>query len=235
MGDTLNIENDWSNIKSVFRDAGVLTKLFLIVTFFLALSAIASLADTIFAWKGFILEAINFYRGYFVEPLRSLSLNFGLHFSENEIHAATFLSISVATSMRILSLGQVVAFNEINEKYSSSVTPNLAPFWAIGFAFSVGIWFWYGLTEQIVRLWTVALVFILNPAFIAVPKMIMAKFKYEYFEKEKFNYFLAYYAYVIFVLLIVGILGAVNTGLKKSDPEVQVSKKSNLEINWKLI
>lgn len=234
MGDSLNIEKDWTSIRRVFREAGVLTKLFLIVSFFLALSAIASLSDTIFAWKGFILEAINFYRGYFVEPIRSLSSNFRLHYSENEIHAATFLSISVVTGMRILSLGQIVAFDEINKRYNSNMTPNLAPFWAMGLAFSIGIWVWYGLSEQIVRLWTVALVFILNPAFIAVPKMIMTKFKYEYFERGKFNYFLAYYAYVIFVLLIVGILAAVNTGLKKSDPEVHVSQKSNLEINWKL-
>lgn len=224
MGDTLNIEKDWSNIRRVFRDAGVLTKLFLIVSFILAPSAIASLSETIFTWKGFILEAINFYRGYFVEPVRSLSAHFGLRYSENEIHAATLLSISVATSMRILSLGQVVAFNEINERYNSSLIPSLAPFWAIGFAFFVGIWVWYGLTEQMVRLWTVTLVFILSPAFIFVPKMIMTKFKYEYFEKGKFNYFLAYYAYVIFVFLIVGILAAVNAGLKKTDPEIQVSK-----------
>jgi hypothetical protein len=43
----------------------------------------------------------------------------------------------------------------------------------------------------------------------------MTKFGYEYFEKSEFSYFKGYYAYVFALLIVVGTLGALNSGLQR--------------------
>lgn len=188
------------------------------VSFFLTASSLASLSKVIISWKGFILEGLNTYQVYFVSPIVSVATSIGLEYEAFEIHAAVLLSISVTTGMRLLSMGQIVAFDEINQKYASNMKPNLMVYRFIGFLFPPAVWLGYGLSSKPVNLYFVISLFVFYPLLLVVPKLIMDKFSLEsgyYIEKGKFNYFKSYYSYILTAVLIVCILGAINIGLRR--------------------
>lgn len=203
-----------------------MTRIFLILGFFFSLSSLTSLSSTIVEWKGFILEGIEFYQLYFVEPIASSASNFGLSYSRSEIHAAIVSSICVTVGMRILAVGQQVAFRVINKKYNSNLKPNLTVFWGVAIAYSIGIWVWFGISESVIRPWFLALSIVFYPFFIVVPKIIWSK-SGGYFEKGEFSYFKSYFAYLSALLLIVCVLAAINTGLKESEPNKSIQPTAN--------
>lgn len=51
----------------------------LLLSAFIAISSIASLAETITKWKGFFKSAMSFYRDWIREPVASLLHGFGIH------------------------------------------------------------------------------------------------------------------------------------------------------------
>ena len=168
-------------------------------------------------WKGFILEGLHFYQEYFVETIESLTSPIGLNYSQAEIHIATISSITVAIGMRILAIGQLVAFRVINEKYDSDLKPNLIFYWAMAVLYTLGIWGWYGVADPQLRPWLTALVTISYPVFIVAPMYLMDRFGEEALEKGRYSYFKSYYMYVLSLVLIVCILGAINLGLSEKE------------------
>jgi hypothetical protein len=223
----MDLKKEIAEFRDSFRDGGVLTRTILILGFFFSLSSLTSLSSTIVEWKGFILEGIKFYQLYFVDPIASAASNFGLSYSQSEIHAATVSSICVTVGMRILAVGQQVAFRVINKKYNSDLKPSLAFYWGMAIAYPIGIWVWYGISDPVIRPWVLAIVTVSYPVFIVVPKFIMSKFDSEYFEKSDFSYFKSYYAYLGALLLIVCVLAAINTGLKESEPNKSMQPTAN--------
>ena len=162
----------------------------------------------------FFLKRTRFYQLFFVSPIIALGQKVGLSYSTAEVHTAILLSICVSIGMRILAIGQMVAFREINRRNGSDLSPNMTYFWTISFAFPLGTWLWYGISDPVIRPWFVAFVFLGYPIFIISPKFIMAKFGSETYEKGQFSYIKSYYFSLLFLLVVVGILAAVNTGLK---------------------
>lgn len=213
----MHIQNEINEIKRSYSEGGVFTKMFLILGLFFGVSSLTSIASAIVEWKGFLLNAINFYQSYFVSPIISAGRSFGFSYSTAEVHTAIVLSICVSVGMRVLALGQVVAFREINKRYGGDSSPNLTYHWVMSFAFPVGIWGWYGMSDPVIRPLLVAFVFLCYPIFIIAPQYIMARFGSEPYEKGQFSYAKSYYSYVLLLFLIVGILAAVNTGIKE-DP-----------------
>jgi hypothetical protein len=200
-----------------FKAFGPLGKLLMVIAYFIAVSAITTLADVVFQWKGFILQGVKFYVEFVVNPLILFSSYIGLKYDRNEIHAAVLGTISILIGMRLLADGQIAAYKIISARYKCEVKPNLVLYRAIGITFPIGIWLWYGLTEQSPNFLVLIPIVLLYPVFIVIPKIIMTKFdKGAYFEKEEFSYFVTYYAYVAYVLLAVGVLGAINLGLTRS-------------------
>ncbi|ODZ73137.1 hypothetical protein BBM45_13230 [Vibrio parahaemolyticus] len=83
--------DDIESAKELWKRGTILTKVFIVVSTFLATGAIASLSDVVFAWKGFILDGINFYRYLVVSPLTQLAELFGLRVDATE---ANFLILT---------------------------------------------------------------------------------------------------------------------------------------------
>ena len=213
----MGLKGDFEELTKSYKNVSNPSKIFLILSFFISVSSIASLADTIFKWKGFIADLLLFYRGFVVEPIINGASIFGFNYSSNEVHACMLLTITVTIGMRLLSMGQIIAFEQINKKYSSELKPNLRLFKFLGISVPVCAWLWYGLTNQEINLVVVWCITIGYPIFLVGPKLLLAKFdkKRGYIEQGHFNYFTQYYLYLGSILLVVGLFGAINSGLQK--------------------
>lgn len=211
----LDLSKEFNELKNSFKEGNTLTRIVMVLGFFLLLSSMAELSGKIVAWKGFILDGLKFYHSIFVKPVTYLSSHIGLNYTELEIHVATVSSICISIGVRVQIMGQKVAFRNISERYGNEVKPNLAFFWVVGVMAPISIWLWYGFKEPTIYTWWVIFVSIFLPLFMIVPKVILSKLvDYEFFEKGNFSYFKSYYIYISSVLLIICILAAVNSGLK---------------------
>jgi len=214
----MGLKGDFEELVSSYKNVSLPSRLFLLVSFFMTISSIASLSDTIFKWKGFIADSLLFYRDFVVIPFISAASKIGFHFSDNEVHACILLTITINIGMRLLTKGQVVAFEQINKKYSTNLKPDLRLSKSLAIFVPIASWFWYGLTNQDVNLVYVWVVILGYPIFLVAPKWLSAKLEKEegsFMEKKHFNYFGQYYLYFASILLVVGVLGAINSGLQK--------------------
>ncbi len=209
----MGFDSDLKEFQKSFSEGNILTKICVGLLFFLALSSLTSLSSKVVEWKGFILTGLSFYQSFFVKFIASTSANIGLNYTAQEIHVATVSSISIILGMRVQAMGQIVAFHKINERYASSLKPNLTLYWFLAIALPVGIWVWYGVSNPVIRIWWVTFSCVFLPIFMTIPKIIMSKFGYEYFEKNEFSYFKNYYMYVGALLISICVLGAINSGL----------------------
>lgn len=67
------IHDDWEELKGLWGKCSAPTRIFLLVSFVVSCLSIASLADHVFAFKGFILAGIEFYRipiNYLIEVVK---------------------------------------------------------------------------------------------------------------------------------------------------------------------
>ncbi|MCW5207482.1 hypothetical protein VU11_02205, partial [Desulfobulbus sp. US2] len=71
----MGLAGDLKEIKTLWLNSSWSFKAIIIFSTFLAISPIASLSDTIFQWKGFIYDGIEFYRNNITEPLKKLASN----------------------------------------------------------------------------------------------------------------------------------------------------------------
>ncbi|WP_237155815.1 heme transporter CcmC [Photobacterium leiognathi] len=211
----MNFDKEISEFKATFQQGNPLTKVTMIMGFILALTSLAELSSKIVTWKGFILSGIEFYKSFFVQPVISLASIAGLQYSEVELHLATISTVCVVTSMRILAMGQQVAFREISEEYGNKLKPNLLFYWLIAVLAPLATWLWYGFGNPTIYPWWSVLAAFFFPVFIVLPKALMAKFgRFEFFEQNKFSYFKSYYIYVGALVLFICMLAAINSGIR---------------------
>jgi hypothetical protein len=219
----MDLNKEISGFKDSFAGGGVLTRTLLIFGFIFTVSSVTSISSKVIAWKGFILDALNFYQLYFVNTISTVASLVGFHYSTTEIHIATISTICVTVGMRLLAAGQKVAFQQINAKYNSELEPSMAMYWFLGVAVPIGLWGWYGLSDPVIRPWYVIFVTVFYPAFIVVPKLIMSKFGWVTYEKAHFSYFKSYYAYMGAIVVIIGALAAINSGLQEKKPNKKIN------------
>lgn len=65
----MGLPGELDEIKKAWKDAPPILKLWLILSAFLSFASIASISQTVFEWKGFLLNAVLFYREHVSEPL----------------------------------------------------------------------------------------------------------------------------------------------------------------------
>ena len=212
----MNINKELEALRTFWKDSGPVGKVFLAIGFFFSISSITSISTELVNWKGFILDAMNFYQTYFVDNISSLASQAGLSYSRDEIHAGVLVSISAGVGMRLLAIGQIIAFQVINSRYDSEQKPDLRVFWILGLGAPIAVWIYYGLFDPTVRLWSSIVVFILYPAFLVIPKLFFGASGY--LERKQYNYFTAYYLYIGAIFLVIGILAAINSGLRQETP-----------------
>ena len=106
--------DDLKSAGDLWENGTILTRAAIVLSTFLASGAIASLSDTVFAWKGFILDGINVYKTWVVHPMLQLASDFGLSINNFEAHflilTALFMSaiyrkvwVTSEVGMRIVS------------------------------------------------------------------------------------------------------------------------------------
>lgn len=80
----MGLKGDIEEVKSAWSKSPWWVRGWLSLSAYLAVSSIASLAETVVKWKGFIQDSINFYRTWINLPLRHvLRIHFDLNISEN--------------------------------------------------------------------------------------------------------------------------------------------------------
>nr|CBA29924.1 hypothetical protein Csp_A14590 [Curvibacter putative symbiont of Hydra magnipapillata] len=79
--------------------------MFLSVALFLATSSLASLSEVVFKWKGFVLDALVFYRSNLSQPVAELLTKVFAHtFPENFVDCAVLLGLFHGALIRALLL-----------------------------------------------------------------------------------------------------------------------------------
>ncbi|MBC8754849.1 hypothetical protein H2O64_09220 [Kordia sp. YSTF-M3] len=95
LGDIDELKNKWKN-------ASLSLKILVILTSFINLNAIASLSETIFKWKSFILVGIEFYNSTIIEPIKTLLEFFHLNLSETLINLIIVNTMIYGSLLRLL-------------------------------------------------------------------------------------------------------------------------------------
>ena len=67
----MGLKGDIEEVSQVWDVAPWRVRLYLVISVFLATSGVASLSETVFRWKGFILDGVSLYREWIGEPLLS--------------------------------------------------------------------------------------------------------------------------------------------------------------------
>lgn len=65
----MGLKADFDEVVEAWPKYSWMLRLWLILSAFVASGAIASLSETVFKWKGFVLDAVAFYRSFLSEPL----------------------------------------------------------------------------------------------------------------------------------------------------------------------
>ncbi|WP_024850987.1 hypothetical protein [Hydrogenovibrio kuenenii] len=211
----MNILKEFTEVKANFQKSSILFKIISVLGFFLSFSSLTSISNSIVEWKGFILDALNFYNFYYVNTIRSFSGMIGLSYRPVEIHVATVSSICMITEIR----AQKSTLESMNRKYDSNDKPQLLSLWIIGGVTVSGLWIWFGLFEPKIHALLNIIFLILLPIFMTLPTFIplMPKPSFDNLMKEaSATYFKKYYFYLGSLFLVVCILAAINTGIHKS-------------------
>lgn len=78
-------------------------KIFLVLSLFLASGSVASLSETIIKWKGFILDAVLFYKTYYNDPLNWLFFQiFSIQPPKYYFDTVTMVVLCVSANIRVI-------------------------------------------------------------------------------------------------------------------------------------
>lgn len=104
----MGLKADLDEVTHHWRRSPWRVKIFLVLALFVSSSSLASLSEAVFRWKGFVLDALFFYRIWIAEPLCSLAqhvLGYPIH--RSTVDAVVFYGIFFAALMRALLLRRV--------------------------------------------------------------------------------------------------------------------------------
>lgn len=73
------LRDEIDQLKKNWRDSTVFGRLLMGLSLYFTLSALASLSETVAGWKGFVLDAIVFYREWISAPILSIAKLCGLN------------------------------------------------------------------------------------------------------------------------------------------------------------
>lgn len=96
----MGVKEDVEGAAKLWKNSSWLTKLFVAVSILTSTSSIASLSESVFKWKGFILDGLTYYQKAIVPPILEL-LNFtSWSYSDNEVHILVITSLVTGGSIR---------------------------------------------------------------------------------------------------------------------------------------
>jgi len=98
----MGLKADVDEVRAAWSKSPWWGKIWLCVSGYLALSSIASLADTIVKWKGFFLDGVCFYRAWIKLPFKALLSHFQIHLTDVAIDKLIILSLCLLSFYRAL-------------------------------------------------------------------------------------------------------------------------------------
>ncbi len=96
------LRDDLDQLKTNWQQSPWWVKLWMVVSFFLAISSLASLSETVTDWKGFFLDAIKFYRNYVSIPVQKFCAGFGMNYSRDFWDSMLLYNVSMGVFFRSL-------------------------------------------------------------------------------------------------------------------------------------
>jgi len=200
-GKKLGLQGDIHEIKVAWSKSSWLFRGWLCLSGYLGISSIASLADTVIKWKGFVLDAIIFYRSLVGHPITNLLQPLNMHLSIvgtdviiTEIllwtcftrAAALALSRTKIPKARIYFLGLVGGIGTVGFLLYAENGKTLNPEFYFSYLFST----------------------------LLTPLFFLRRPKEKSPEMSIFRLLtLQYYAQIVACILFVGALAAINKGL----------------------
>ncbi|WP_133468279.1 hypothetical protein [Paraglaciecola marina] len=101
----MSLFGDGKETKNLWTKATTGEKWFLFLSSFLSATSIATLAESIIKWRGFIRTGVEFYDSYFIEPICSLFDTLNINISVFEITSSILLVIA----FRAVNLSKIEA------------------------------------------------------------------------------------------------------------------------------
>ncbi len=187
----MGLKGDIDELKEVWEGSSILFKVGMGLSVFLTISSVTSLSDAIFKWKGFVLDAVEFYRTNVADVIHELFAIFDVHYTSSAIDFQILFSIFIVSFMRRLWLD-----TDFSKKDEVAML-------IIGFVVLCGIYarnlFVLNGTQGPTEFKTLALILV----FLLIPLIL----KYN----KKAIYYLPFGSAIVFVF----ILGAINAGLNR--------------------
>ena len=96
----MSIIKDIEEAKKLWGDASLPIKGIIVVSLFITVSSVASLSELVFRWKGFFLDALEFYRKWVVIPIVDFFKPFDIVWSRAEADVVILGWITVVSWVR---------------------------------------------------------------------------------------------------------------------------------------
>lgn len=98
------LKDDLEQLKQNWKQSPWWVRLWMVVSLFLAVSSFASLAETFANWKGFFLDAIEFYRSWISGPLRDFAAALGFRYTSQRADFTVLYAIMIVATLRGFSI-----------------------------------------------------------------------------------------------------------------------------------
>lgn len=184
--------SEFKKLRSIWSQSSLPARAILIVSTFFTVTSVTSLSDAVFQWKGFILDGLTFYRDCFIGTIREVAIYFGI--------ALTADAVDVVILSAIWFIA-IVRTNVVAGKIDNALFLTL-----IYFALIVSqVHVLNGVTANRyswILLLGIFVMYMLYPR--ALPKRLTPKQSF------------AYYLPMIASILVILILGAINSGLHRT-------------------
>jgi hypothetical protein len=131
----MGLKGDLHEVATVWKQSSWRIKVYLALSVFLASGSIASLSETVFRWKGFINDAVAFYKKYVADQLQELLELVLTRVPEGLSHFLILSTIYFAANLRVANFALPGARAR---SVAASATINY-----IGTALGIGIIFYF--------------------------------------------------------------------------------------------
>lgn len=96
----MSLKDDFNEARQIWSGSSLSLKLLAGLTLFLATGSIASLSDTVFAWRGFLSDGVKFYESFITGQIIRLTDVLGLSYSQVETNTVVIMAITFGAFTR---------------------------------------------------------------------------------------------------------------------------------------
>jgi hypothetical protein len=98
------LKDDLEQLKQNWKQSPWWVRLWMAVSLSLAVSSLASLSETVAQWKGFFLDAIEFYRNWLSGPLRDFAAAHGVRYTSQRADGMLLFLIIFSSYIRAVAV-----------------------------------------------------------------------------------------------------------------------------------